>query len=99
ANYAIQTAQAFGLPKGSYIACDYETGSGNNIYGGKTPTANAIIAFMDTIKNAGYKPLLYASSSVLHYTTDTDGVIAKYRKSWRVPSSATSGSIDSRRCT
>ena len=37
--YNIQAAQAFGLPKGSYIACDYETGSGNNIYGGKTPTS------------------------------------------------------------
>lgn len=95
ANYAVQAAQAFGLPKGSYIACDYETGSGNNIYGGKTPTANAIIAFMDTIKNAGYKPLLYASSSVLQNNIDTNSVIAKYPNSLWVASYAISGRIDS----
>lgn len=94
ANYAVQAAQAFGLPKGSYIACDYETGSGNNIYGGKTPTANAIIAFMDTIKAAGYKPLLYASSSVLQNNIDTNSVVAKYPNSLWVASYAISGRID-----
>ena len=94
ANYAIKAAQAFGLPKGSYIACDYETGQGNNIYGGKTPTANAIIAFMDTIKAAGYKPLLYASSSVLQNNIDTSSVIAEYPNSLWVASYAISGRID-----
>lgn len=94
ANYAIKAAQAFGLPKGSYIACDYETGQGNNIYGGKTPTANAIIAFMDQIKAAGYKPLLYASSSVLRTNIDTNSVIAKYPNSLWVASYAISGRID-----
>lgn len=94
ANYAIQSAQAAGLPKGSYIACDYETGSGNNINGGKTPTANAITAFMDTIKNAGYKPLLYASSSVLQNNIDTDSVLSKYPNSLWVASYAISGRID-----
>ena len=94
ANYAIKAAQVFGLPKGSYIACDYETGQGNNIYGGKTPTANAIIAFMDTIKAAGYQPLLYASSSVLQNNIDTSSVIAKYPNSLWVASYAISGRID-----
>ncbi|AVW87099.1 GH25 family lysozyme [Lactobacillus acidophilus] len=94
ANYAIKAAQAFGLPKGSYIACDYETGQGNNIYGGKTPTAQAIIAFMDQIKAAGYKPLLYASSSVLQNQIDTNSVIAKYPNSLWVASYAISGRID-----
>ncbi|CDI59391.1 GH25 family lysozyme [Lactobacillus helveticus] len=94
ANYAIKAAQTFGLPKDSYIACDYETGQGNNIYGGKTPTANAIIAFMDQIKAAGYKPLLYASSSVLRNNIDTNSVIVKYPNSLWVASYAISGRID-----
>ena len=94
ANYAIKAAQAFGLPKGSYIACDYETGQGSNIYSGKTPTANAIIAFMDQIKAAGYKPLLYASSSVLQNNIDTSSVLAKYPNSLWVASYAISGRID-----
>ena len=29
AKYAVSSAKALGLPKGSYLACDYETGSGN----------------------------------------------------------------------
>ena len=94
ANYAIKAAQTFGLPKDSYIACDYETGQGNNIYCGKTPTANAIIAFMDQIKAAGYKPLLYASSSVLRNNIDTNSVIFKYPNSLWVASYAISGRID-----
>lgn len=94
AQYAIKAAQAFGLPKGSYIACDYETGQGNNIYGGKTPTANAIIAFMDQIKAAGYQPLLYASSSVLQNQIDTNSVVVKYPNSLWVASYAISGRID-----
>lgn len=94
ANYAIKAAQAAGLPKGSYIACDYETGQGNNIYSGKSVTANAIIAFMDQIKAAGYKPLLYASSSVLQNNIDTASVIAKYPNSLWVASYAISGRID-----
>lgn len=94
ANYAIKAAQTFGLPKDSYIACDYETGQGNNIYCGKTPTANAIIAFMDQIKAAGYKPLLYASSSVLRNNIDTNSVIVKYPNSLWVASYAISGRID-----
>ncbi|WP_201726712.1 SLAP domain-containing protein, partial [Lactobacillus helveticus] len=63
-------------------------------YGGKTPTANAIIAFMDQIKAAGYKPLLYASSSVLRNNIDTNSVIAKYPNSLWVASYAISGRID-----
>ena len=94
ANYAVKAAQAFGLPKGSYIACDYETGQGNNIYGGKTPTANAIIAFMDTIKAAGYQPLLYASSSVLRNNINTNTVINQFPNSLWVASYAVAGRID-----
>ena len=44
AQYAISSANALGLPKGSYLACDYETGQGNIITNGKTVTAKAIIA-------------------------------------------------------
>lgn len=54
ANYAIASAKAVGLNPGSYLACDYESGDGNNINMGKNPTANAIIAFMKKVKDAGY---------------------------------------------
>ena len=49
---------------------------------------------MDQIKAAGYKPLLYASSSVLQNQIDTNSVIAKYPNSLWVASYAISGRID-----
>ncbi|WP_297953811.1 GH25 family lysozyme [uncultured Lactobacillus sp.] len=94
ANYAIASARAVGLGSGSYLACDYESGDGNNIYGGKNPTANAINAFLSQIKAAGYKPLLYASSSVLRNNINTNAVINKFPNSLWVAAYAVSGRID-----
>lgn len=94
AQYAISSANALGLPKGSYLACDYETGQGNIITNGKTVTAKAIIAFMDQIKSAGYQPLLYASSSVLQHNIDTPSIVKKYPNSLWVAAYAISGRVD-----
>ena len=94
ANYAIASAKAVGLNPGSYLACDYESGDGNNINMGKNPTANAIIAFMKKVKDAGYKPLLYASSSVLRNNINTNKVVNAFPNSLWVASYAISGRID-----
>lgn len=94
AKYAISSAKALGLPKGSYLACDYETGQGNIITNGKNVTANAIIAFMDEIKSAGYQPLLYASSSVLQNNINTPSIVKKYPNSLWVAAYAISGRVD-----
>lgn len=94
AKYAISSAKAAGLPAGSYLACDYETGSGNVITNGKSVTAKAIIAFMDQIKSAGYQPLLYASSSVLKNNIKTKSVVNKYPNSLWVAAYAISGRVD-----
>lgn len=94
ANYAVSSAQAVGLPSGSYIACDWESGQGNNINGGKTPSANAILAFMDQITAAGYQPLLYSSASWLRNNIDTSVISAKYPNALWVASYVTSGRID-----
>ncbi|PEH06454.1 GH25 family lysozyme [Lactobacillus sp. UMNPBX4] len=94
ANYAIASAKAVGLNPGSYLACDYESGDGNDINMGKNPTANAIIAFMKKVKDAGYKPLLYASSSVLRNNINTNKVVNAFPNSLWVASYAISGRID-----
>lgn len=94
AKYAVSSAKAFGLPKGSYLACDYETGSGNIITNGKNVTAKAILAFMDEIKAAGYQPLLYASSSVLQNNINTPSIVKKYPNSLWVAAYAISGRVD-----
>lgn len=94
ANYAIASARAMGLRPGSYLACDYESGDGNNVNRGKGATANAIIAFMKKVKVAGYKPLLYASSSVLRNNINTNAVVNVFPNSLWVASYAISGRID-----
>lgn len=94
ANYAVASAKAVGFAPGSYLACDYESGDGNNINMGKSVTANAIIAFMQQVKSAGYKPLLYASSSVLRNNINTNAVVNQFPNSLWVASYAVAGRID-----
>lgn len=80
-NYAVNSAVAVGLPKGSYLACDWETGSGNVTNQGYEASANAILAFLDVIVDAGYKPLLYSGASLLKNNINTTKVLAKYPNS------------------
>ena len=94
ATYAVLSAKAYGLPKGSYIACDWETGDGNNVNGGKTASANAIIAFMKQIKASGYQPLLYSGAYLLNSHINTSKVTNAFPNSLWVASYATMGRID-----
>lgn len=77
AKFGVKQAEAAGIPKGSYLAVDWE--SQDNYTGGnvKSNTA-AILAAMGVIKAGGYKPLLYSSASLMRTKIDTARVIAKY---------------------
>ena len=77
-HYAVNSAAEVGLPKGSYLACDWETGSGNVTNQGYEVSANAILAFLDVVVGAGYKPLLYSGAGLLKGNIDTKKVLAKY---------------------
>ena len=77
-NYAVNSAVAVGLPKGSYLACDWETGSGNVTNQGYDASANAVLAFLDVIVAAGYKPLLYSGKSLLTNNLNVKKITAKY---------------------
>ena len=77
-HYAVNSAVAVGLPKGSYLACDWETGSGNVTNQGYESSAGAILAFLDVIVEAGYKPLLYSGKSLLTNNINTKKITAKY---------------------
>lgn len=93
-NYAVASAKALGLPSGSYIACDWETGQGNNVNGGKNASATAILAFMDKVKAAGYQPLLYSGAYLMNNNINASMVTAKYPNSLWVASYASAGRID-----
>ena len=77
-HYTVNSAKEVDLPKGSYLACDWETGSGNVTNQGYGVSANAILAFLDVIAGAGYKPLLYSGAGLLKGNIDTKKVLAKY---------------------
>ena len=65
AKYAVAKAKALGIPTDSYLADDFEQGSGNSVNGGIEANTDAILAEMTVIKEAGYKPLIYSGAYVL----------------------------------
>ena len=77
-HYTVNSAKEVDLPKGSYLACDWETGSGNVTNQGYGASANAILAFLDVIVAAGYKPLLYSGKSLLTNNVDVKKITDKY---------------------
>ena len=78
ANYAVENAKSMGIPVGSIYACDWESGSGNHVDRGADASANAILAFMDTVAQAGYKPFLYSGKALLENNIDTKHITDKY---------------------
>ena len=77
-NFAVQVAKNVGIPLGSLYAADWETGSGNVTSGNKEDNTNAILAFMDVVAKAGYKPLLYSGKGLLTKNINTKKITDKY---------------------
>lgn len=59
ANYAIATANSMGLPHGSVLVLDYEEKLGY-----RSSNTQAAIAFLNTVKNAGFVPVFYSYSGM-----------------------------------
>lgn len=59
ANYAITTANSMGLPHGSVLVLDYEEKLGY-----RSSNTQAAIAFLNTVKNAGFTPVFYSYSGM-----------------------------------
>lgn len=78
AKYAVSKAKALGLPLGSYVADDFEQGDGNSVYGSASANTDAILAAMSVIKEAGYKPLVYANTSVLRNNLTVSRIVKSY---------------------
>lgn len=93
-NYAVENAKNMGIPVGSIYACDWESGSGNHVDRGADASANAILAFMDTVAQAGYKPLLYSGKELLTKNINTKKITNKYGDCLWVAYYKTSGRED-----
>lgn len=94
AKYAVEKAKALGVPSGSYIADDFEQGSGNNVNGSATANTDAIIAAMQVIKEAGYKPLIYSGAYVLRNRMSISRIIKTFGTCLWVASYKISGRQD-----
>lgn len=94
AKYAVEKAKALGVPSGSYIADDFEQGSGNNVNGSATANTDAIIAAMQVIKEAGYKPLVYSGAYVLRNRMSISRIVKTFGTCLWVASYKISGRQD-----
>lgn len=59
ANYAVASAHSMGVPSGSALVLDYELRAG---YQGSNTAA--CVAFLNTVKKAGYTPIFYSYSGM-----------------------------------
>lgn len=87
ATHAIANAEYYGLPKGSYLACDYETDASGSV----SANTAAIIEFMNRIKNAGYIPLLYSGAYYMKSHINLNQIVADFGNCLWVASYPTSG--------
>ena len=94
AKYAVAKAKTLGIPSGAVLADDFEQGSGNNVNGSATANTDAIIAAMQVIKEAGYKPLVYSGAYVLRSRMSISRIIKTFGTCLWVASYKISGRQD-----
>ena len=94
AKYAVAKAKALGIPIGSYIADDFEQGSGNNVNGSASANTDAILAAMQEIKSAGYQPLIYSGAYVLRNRMSISRIVKSFGTCLWVASYKISGRQD-----
>lgn len=95
AEFACKKAVELGLPKGTYLAVDWENGSGNNIYCGVSSSTLAILAAMAMIKSNGYVPLFYSGASAMRNQVDHRSIVKAYGNCLWVASYPTMAAVNS----
>ncbi len=78
AAYFIKEAKEQSISQKRMLWLDWESGSGNVVAGPKASNTAAILAFMDEIKAAGWRPGLYSGASLMRTAIDTKQIIKKY---------------------
>lgn len=78
ADYFLSWAKKASISKKRMLWLDWESGSGNTVTGTKAANTTAILAFMDSIKAAGWRPGLYSGASLMRTAIDTAQVVKKY---------------------
>lgn len=95
AKYCVAKAKALGIPNGAVLADDFEQGDGNEVYkNGANANTDAVLAAMQVIKDAGYKPLVYAGASIMRSNLNTSRIVKTFGTCLWVASYKVSGRQD-----
>lgn len=78
AAYFIKQAKKESISQKRMLWLDWESGSGNVVTGAKAANTAAILAFMDAVKAAGWRPGLYSGASLLRTAIDTKRVVKRH---------------------
>ncbi|MBT9022694.1 GH25 family lysozyme [Lactobacillus delbrueckii subsp. bulgaricus] len=78
AAYFLKEAKKQSISQKRMLWLDWESGSGNTVTGPKAGNTAAILAFMDAVKSAGWRPGLYSGASLMRSAIDTAQMIKKY---------------------
>lgn len=95
AAYFIEQAKKEDISQKRMLWLDWESGSGNTVTGTKAANTAAILAFMDAIKAAGWRPGLYSGASLMRSGIDTAQVVKKYGTCLWVASYPTMSAVSS----
>ena len=90
AAHAIAAAQQVGLPKGTYLACDYEQYASGDV----NANTNAVIEFMQRIKDAGYIPLLYSGAYYMKTYLNLNAIVNRFGNCLWIASYPTMSAVD-----
>lgn len=78
AAYFIKEAKKQKISQKRMLWLDWESGSGNVVTGPKADNTAAILAFMQAVKAAGWRPGLYSGAFLMRTAIDTKQVIKKF---------------------
>ncbi|MBD5834695.1 GH25 family lysozyme [Lactobacillus delbrueckii] len=78
AKYFLTWAKKTNISKKRMLWLDWEASSANRVDGTRSANTAAILAFMQVIKAAGYRPGLYSGAALMRSAIDTAQVVKKF---------------------
>ena len=78
AAYFIREATKAAISKKRILWLDWESSSNNRVTGTSSSNTEAILAFMNAIKKAGWRPGLYSGEYLLKHSIDTKAIIKNF---------------------
>ncbi|GHV97907.1 hypothetical protein lacNasYZ03_11830 [Lactobacillus nasalidis] len=95
ADYFLSMVKKADISKKRMLWLDWESSSANAVNATRSANTAAILAFMTTIKAAGYRPGLYSGAALLKSSIDTEQIVKKFGTCLWVASYPTMAAVSS----